>query len=503
MSFGQQLPLGQRIPASIHAVSVSIPTMDDVIGYEEKRPSTMAELQSGYPRFVVHRYLKTISEHWKDLFSSPRSAIWLTASDRMAKRLQAHLAPLETTYLKHDGVSGLRIPDDDDANTRAKLFLQHIGGFLSSRAAEDYLIRQGLLETAQPEATYAGDAEASAREQLAPLFSCSPDDLILANNGMNAFFSAFEAVRHLQARHGKNAWVKLGWLYTDTMHILDKLSGEHAENFELLDIFDLDQLETALQERGHEIAGIVTEAPTNPMIQTMDLERISDLATKHQIYLIVDPTVCSPRNIDVAPYADIIVNSLTKYAGHEGDVMLGAIAATSRCPLREDFLRLARETAEPAYARDLSRIAYQLPHYESIVEQINQSTKKIVAYLEAHPAIKKVYWSGEEKSRASYQKLARREDAIGGLLSFELTGPLAAFYDAVPLPKGPSFGMRDTLLCPYIYLAHYALVTSESGRALLAKAGISPELIRLSIGLEPADQIIQALDAALPGSSAH
>jgi len=83
------------------------------------------------------------------------------------------------------------------------------------------------------------------------------------------------------------------------------------------------------------------------------------------------------------------------------------------------------------------------------------------------------------------------------MISFELAMPLAQFYDRLRLPKGPSFGMKETLICPFIYLAHYDLVTSESGRAALAAAGLSPELLRLSIGCEPAEDIIAALAEAL------
>ncbi len=65
------------------------------------------------------------------------------------------------------------------------------------------------------------------------------------------------------------------------------------------------------------------------------------------------------------------------------------------------------------------------------------------------------------------------------------------------LPKGPSFGQQTTLLSPYIYLAHYDLVTSEAGRAELAAHGLSPDLLRLSVGIEPAEDIIATLGEAL------
>ena len=77
---------------------------------------------------------------------------------------------------------------------------------------------------------------------------------------------------------------------------------------------------------------------------------------------------------------------------------------------------------------------------------------------------------------------------------------MEAFYDAVRVMKGPSFGTRFTLLCPFLYLAHYDLVTSESGRALLAEAGIDPELIRISVGTEPYEEIEAVFVEALAAS---
>jgi len=83
------------------------------------------------------------------------------------------------------------------------------------------------------------------------------------------------------------------------------------------------------------------------------------------------------------------------------------------------------------------------------------------------------------------------------MVSFTLRGPLAPFYDRLRLPKGPSFGMRTTLICPFMYLAHYDLVTTEAGRAELAAHDLDPDLLRLCVGTEPAAAIIGALAEAL------
>jgi cystathionine gamma-synthase len=85
------------------------------------------------------------------------------------------------------------------------------------------------------------------------------------------------------------------------------------------------------------------------------------------------------------------------------------------------------------------------------------------------------------------------------MITFTLREPgaLTRVYDRLRLPKGPSFGMTTTLVCPFMYLAHYDLVTTEAGRAALAADDLDPDLLRLSVGTEPVDDIIAALAEAL------
>jgi cystathionine gamma-synthase len=83
------------------------------------------------------------------------------------------------------------------------------------------------------------------------------------------------------------------------------------------------------------------------------------------------------------------------------------------------------------------------------------------------------------------------------MISFTVASELAPFYDRLRLAKGPSFGLVTSLICPFMYLAHYDLVTTGAGRAELAANGIAPDLLRLSVGAEPAEEIIAALAEAL------
>lgn len=498
MSAFAHLPLGQRIPPSLHGVSVSLPTLDAVVGYETKRADIVAQMPSGYPRFVKHPFLKRAAAHVIESHSLKGFAFWPTSSERAAAALRDWLRVPEAQTITERGLTGVAFPENAETFARAKTFLQHTGMLASSREAEDYLVRVGVLPAHAAEAAFDGYAASRVKGALARAFRASPEDVFLANSGMNAVYSAFRIADALQQERGRHIWVQLGWLYLDTIALLQKLTRNPATDYVYQsNVFDLAALRDLFARRGQEIAGVITEVPTNPLLQTADLPAVHALCREHSAILIADPSVASPFNLDVLRHADVTVDSLTKYAANEGDVIMGAAAVNPESPYAAEFRRRLPRELEPVYSRDVSRLAVEIGSAESVVAQINRNTPQVVAYLQSHPAVREVYWSHHPDSRDNYRRLARTPESVGSLVSFTLNGPLPEFYDRLRLPKGPSFGMKTTLICPFIYLAHYDLVSSEEGRKTLAASGLSPELLRLSIGCEPAEEIIAALAEAL------
>jgi cystathionine beta-lyase/cystathionine gamma-synthase len=499
MSAFSHLPLGQCIPdGTPHAVSASLPTMRAVIGYEEKDPEITQHMTSGYPRFVKHPFLKKVSAHMLRSLGLTGQQLWPTSSVRASEALRIWLAPTEATVVEHERVSGVAFAENADTFARAKTFLQHTGALLSSREAEDYLIRVGELSAAHAEPSFDGYAPGRVKGAVARAFQhATNDDVFLANSGMNAVYAAFRTANIIQRPRGRTLWIQLGWLYLDTISILQKFTGQSGRNYVVLhDVFDLPALQKLFTERGHEIAGLVTEVPTNPLIQTPDLAAIYALCRQHEAIFIVDPTIASPSNIDILSFTDVAPNSLTKYAGSDGDVVAGCVVVNPQSAWAADFRRLLPGELEPVYSRDLTRLATQIGDCEPLIAQINRTAPAVVEFLRQHPRVKRVWWSLHPESCDNYLKIARSPDAIGSMISFTVDN-LAEFYDRLRLPKGPSFGMKTTLICPFIYLAHYDLVTSETGWQTLAAAGLDPELLRLSIGAEPADDIISTLAEAL------
>jgi len=498
MSSFTPIPVGRRIPDLLHAVSCSLPTMRSVVGYEEKHDEIIRHIGSGYPRFVVHPLLLAAGRQLLAAAGLADHDIWLASSAKAAAALVAHLDSPSARMLADAALPAVVFPSDPALSARAKKFLQRTGAFLSSREAEDHLHRIGQLRAVQPEPLLAGDASAEIRAHLGRFFDADAADILLAPSGMNAIHGSLRAAAARQRARGRTRWIQLGWLYLDTIALLEKfIAPDEGDYLHHGDVFDLDGLRALFEREGDRIAGLIAEVPTNPLIQTPDLPAVAALCRAHGAILIVDPTITSPLNIDVLPHADLVVNSLTKYTASEGDVLLGAVVINPTSPHAADLRADLPAALEPAYPRDLARLAAQIADTPEVVATINRNAAAVVAFLEAHPRVTSLHWALQANSRDNYLRLARSPDAIGSMISFTIEGPIAAFYDRLRLPKGPSFGLKTTLICPFIYLAHYDLVTSETGRATLAEHHIDPDLLRLSVGCEPVADILAALAEAL------
>ncbi len=475
--------------------------MRDVRGYEEKNPETMRALTSGYPRFVVHPFARQLVTRFTATVPAlANRTLWLASSRGMAQMLATHLggAAAGAEVFSQAGLHGVSHPTATATHARAKTFLQNLGGFLSSREAEDALVRLGLVAAPYAETAFAGDAPAEIRRVLRrALPACAEADLLLAPSGMNAIYAAFRASAELQAARGRTVWLQLGWLYLDTIAILKKFTAAPADYVYVRDPLDHDGLARIFEKHGARIAGVFTELPTNPLIQTPDLAALSALCRRHGAHLLVDPSVVSVFNLDVLPHADAVVSSLTKYTASEGDLTAGVVAINPAGPDATELRRRTAAALEPVYPRDLARLAAQIGETEAVLKKIHANTAQVAAFLAAHPKVRDVFWALHPASRENYLRLARTPDATGGMITFTLRGPMEHFHDRLRLPKGPSFGMKTTLICPFMYLAHYDLVTTPAGLAELAASNLDPDLLRLCVGTEPVEEIIAAIAEAL------
>lgn len=495
----RHFPLGTPFPDSPHAVTSSLPTLADVRGYEEKDPRVLHSMRSGYPRFVVNTYVRK----WIDLLLMREGLIGRSAAlvlhEQAAQDLLNHVGGAAVVVSVDDGLQLVHC-DAEDAELVDRIwkYIQHVGCGVSSRQAEDLLVRFEHLAEAHIEAIFAGDAAIEVERHLAQLYNCGTSDLWVCASGMSAFYAGFRAVQAVQRRRKRTHWVQLGWLYLDSGCILKAFLSDGETLEYCYDVNETDQLIERLAALKKTLAGVVVECPTNPLVQVCDLKRVYAAVQANGGVLIVDPTVASVYNMNIMPYADVLVNSLTKYAAHEGDVMSGALALNAQSPHYQDLLAEVPEFHLPLYSRDLQRLAHEMQDAPKIVAQMNDNASHLAEYLRTHPAVGTVYYA---TASSHHGELAREAAGGGAMISIELVGSMERFYDTISVMKGPSFGTQFTLIAPFMYLAHYDLVTESKGRKFLRDVGIAPDLIRISVGAEPYEAIeatfAKALDACL------
>lgn len=142
-------------------------------------------------------------------------------------------------------------------------------------------------------------------------------------------------------------------------------------------------------------------------------------------------------------------------------------------------------------------MSFELEGYVERVKEIGRNAAILANFFSNHPKIKAVHWSGSEENHGNFSKIARNKDLHCGVITIEPGVPLEPFYNSLRLLKGPSFGTEFTLNMLYMYLAHYELVSTESGRGFLKEVGLDPSLIRISIGRENPDLLIEEYKKAL------
>jgi len=488
-------PLGERCPDSPHAVVSCLPTMADVCGYEEREARVLAALKSGYPRFVEHAFVSELIGFYLERENLEGRSAVLIPGRRATQDLVDYVGQGATTLRVEEDLFCVHFDGNQRGlNQQIRKFVQHTGCGISSRLAEDLLVAHGLREAVVAESLLEVGPLEYVESELADLIGCQPKDILVCSSGMNAFYSAFRAVQEAQSAKGRRQWLQIGWLYLDSGCVLKEFLDQEESLGYCYDATDTDAIVAAIEARGDTLACVVIECPTNPLVQVADLEYIAAAVRKQGGILLIDPTIASVYNVDVLRYCDILTTSLTKYAAHQGDVMIGALALNPRSPHYGDLVLRTSGFYQPPYGRDLARLGEQLKHAPAAVTQMDRNARALADHLKNHAAIKRVHYAGYSDHFGDVAKAT----ALGGaVITIELHETFELFYDALSTMKGPSFGTDFTLACPFMYLAHYDLASSSEGREFLASVGINPDLIRISVGTEALGDIVACFDLAL------
>jgi cystathionine gamma-synthase len=239
---------------------------------------------------------------------------------------------------------------------------------------------------------------------------------------------------------------------------------------------------------------IITESPTNPYLNCVDLVALVELARGKRIKTLIDATLATPYNLQPLTYGvDLVVHSATKYLGGHNDLMAGVVIG------KHDLIDAIRESqgmfgSAPspftAYMliRGLKTFAVRMSHQ-------NASGQRIAEFLERHAKVEQVWYPGLPSNTA--HTIAKQQmRGYGSLITFSIKGGLkdaSTVVDACQIPYlAPSLGGPESLIEQPALMSYYEKTPEE--RAAL---GIRENLIRISVGLENVDELIADLDQAL------
>jgi len=490
--FFQAIKCGETLPINnVHAVSVSMPLIQDVIDYEEQTPEILEKIKSGYPRFILHPYLKKLGLFVKEKYkvSDDYEVVVLSSSkavDLISDKYFIH------NKIEIDEPFGVILVQKGTCQLQKVLtYIQHVGCNLSSRLAEEYLYKEKLIDTLHKEDVEDKDTSKDIIIQtLADAYSQPKENICLAPSGMNAIYSIIRGLNSIQSHNGRDILVQFGWLYLDTMNIVNH---HYTQQKVFPDITNLDLLEEYLKTNGLKVSAIVTEVPTNPLLTSVDIKRLRKLCDEYNIPLVIDTTFATPYNLDLKNYADIFVESLTKFACGNADVLMGAIILNKKHNLSHMTTEFFRH-CESVYIKDIQRLALQIKDYRSRVKKISSNTKQLVEYLENCSYIDEVFYCFDKNNKENYSQTIIDDNSYTGVVSVTFNKPIKEIYDKLNFAKGPSLGTEFTLLMPYTYLAHYDLILTKKGNEFLKQISLPIDLVRISVGIEPIEEIIKEFE---------
>jgi len=237
------------------------------------------------------------------------------------------------------------------------------------------------------------------------------------------------------------------------------------------------------------------ETPTNPLLQIIDISMIVKISKKNHLILAVDNTFATPylqRPLDLG--ADIVVHSATKYLGGHSDVVLGAII-TSDPEISKKLFFIQNTCGAIAGPMDSFLVLRGIKTLHVRMQRHSENTRKIAEFLQNHNNIEKVYWPGFEDFEGHKIALKQMSD-FGGILSFKLKGNIKKinlFLKNLTLFKlAESLGGVESLVGHPATMTHASL--SENQRNDL---GITENLLRLSVGIEDCDDLIEDLERSI------
>ena len=237
---------------------------------------------------------------------------------------------------------------------------------------------------------------------------------------------------------------------------------------------------------------IYIETPSNPLLTITDMEAVAALAKKHGLVSMIDNTFASPVNQNPIDFGiDVVIHSATKYMGGHSDILAGAVISTEENIDR--IFQLAKNLGGSLSDYTVWLLERSIKTMGIRVKAQNENARRLAEYLDGNELVKKVYYPGLA-SHEDHEIAKKQMKGFGGMLSFELNDlDATSFMKYLKLIK-PSMslaGVESTILSPT--KTSHALLTAEER----AEQGISDQLMRFSVGIEEAEDLIADIEQAL------
>jgi cystathionine gamma-synthase len=279
--------------------------------------------------------------------------------------------------------------------------------------------------------------------------------------------------------------------YGGSHRLFQNLSAKGHFDVLFVDQTNTAELQAACQRKP---SIILAETPSNPLLRIVDIAEISALAKQSGALLAVDNTFLSPAlQQPISLGADLVIHSTTKYINGHSDVVGGAVVAASE-DLAEDLKFWANCLGITGAPFDSYLTLRGIRTLHTRMKQHEETANRLANVLEQHPGVDSVYYPGLE-SHPGHAIAARQQSGFGGMISFEIDGgedAVRAFLNHLQyFSLAESLGGVESLVCHPSSMTH-----APVSDAALANAGIGRNLVRLSVGLECAEDLIaDVLDA--------
>ncbi|WAA14013.1 methionine gamma-lyase [Fervidibacillus halotolerans] len=349
----------------------------------------------------------------------------------------------------------------------------------------------------QGERRFSGEEDGNIYSRLAnPTVRILEERMAILEKGEGALafgsgMAAVSAVLFHLTKTGDHILSSRG-IYGCTFALLEMLEEKYHIEHTFSPLQSAEEIESSIREN---TACIYVETPINPTMEMIDLELVTSVAKRHGIPVVVDNTFSSPylqNPLEIG--ADYVVHSATKYISGHGDVIGGVLIGKNK-----EELEMIRSTTRKDIGGIMSPfdawlLLRGLKTLHVRMERHVENAKKIASYLKKHPLVEKIYYPGDEES-SQYPIMQKQMKAPGGILSFTIRGgknEAQAFMNQLKLIKiAVSLGDAETLIQHPATMTH-AVVPLDARLNM----GITENMLRLSVGLENPDDLIDDLKQA-------